>query len=118
MRNLSEANFQFVIMMNQLREEFKDLITFLNKFTTFALYAVELAVYNYGDQVIISPKMFGYEAKESSKISLSKRISNTWDEKSFLESAQSKLEQNHFDAFKKLYFASKSTKSIYDLITV
>lgn len=63
-RNLHEGSFKFVVLMDSLHEQLKDLIIFLNQNSEFDIYAVELEYYKFQEYEIVIPKLFGSEVKK------------------------------------------------------
>jgi len=79
-RNLSDGNFKFVVLMDHLREQLKDLIVFLNNNSEFTIYAVELEYYKHNDFEILIPKLYGSEVKKDLGKSTPSRVIPTDDE--------------------------------------
>ena len=65
---LKDGSLKFVILMDRLYQELKDLITFVNQNSKFDIYAVELEFYKHEKFEIMIPKLFGTEVKKSSSI--------------------------------------------------
>lgn len=63
-QNLREGNFKFVVLMDHLHDQLKDLIIFLNNNSEFTVYAVELEYYKHKDFEILIPKLYGAEVKK------------------------------------------------------
>jgi len=100
--NLNEGNFKFVVLMDQLHDQLKDLILFINQNSRFDIYAVEMEYYKYEDFEITIPRLFGTEVKKTIDTkSTGKR--KKWNEQSLLEDAKQNLTQVEFDAFLKIY---------------
>lgn len=62
--NLNEGNFKFVVLMDHIHNQLKDLIIFINQNSKFSIYGVELEYYKYRDYEILIPKLFGTEVKK------------------------------------------------------
>lgn len=62
--NLNSGNIKFVIMMDTLHDQLKDLIVYVNQNSQFDIYAVELEYYKHAEFEIIIPKLFGDEVKK------------------------------------------------------
>ena len=62
--NLNEGNFKFVVLMDTIHDQLKDLILFMNQNSKFDIYGVELEYYKHDDFEIIIPKLFGAEVKK------------------------------------------------------
>lgn len=62
--NLNDGNFKFVVLMDQIHNQLKDLIIFINQNSRFNIYGVELDYYKYENFEILIPKLFGTEVKK------------------------------------------------------
>lgn len=62
--NLSGGNFKFVVLMDTIHNQLKDLILYMNQNSKFDIYGVELEYYKHGEFEIIIPKLFGAEVKK------------------------------------------------------
>lgn len=62
--NLNGGTFKFVVLMDSLHRQLKDLILFLNQNSQFDIYAVELEYYKHQTFEIIIPRMYGTEVKK------------------------------------------------------
>ena len=71
--NLRNGNFKFVVLMDHLHDQLKDLIVFLNNNSQFTIYAVELEYYKHNDYEIIIPRIYGAEVKKSVGINTSRQ---------------------------------------------
>jgi hypothetical protein len=60
--NLKTGTFRFVVLMDKLHEELKDLIVFMNQSSKFAIFAVEMKYYKHDRFEVIIPKLFGAES--------------------------------------------------------
>lgn len=78
--NLNSGTFKFVVLMNNLHKQLKDLVVFLNRSSQFDIYAVELEYYKHSQYEIIIPRMFGTEVKKDvlSKSKSRQSESNEW----------------------------------------
>lgn len=103
-RNLDEGKFKFVVLMDKLHDQLKDLIFFINKNSRFDIFAVEMEYYKYENYEIMVPRLFGTEVKKDIGV-IGKKIK--WDETSFFEAAKNKLTDEQLKAVKKLYDFSK-----------
>jgi len=63
-RNLNEGVFKFIILMDKIHEQLKDLILYLNQNSKFTIIAVELDYYKFDNYEIVSPRLFGIEIKK------------------------------------------------------
>jgi len=107
-RNLNDGKFRFVVLMDKLHDQLKDLIVFINENSEFDIFAVELEYYKYEDYEIMIPKLFGSEIKKSIAVSTSSNRKK-WDELSFFELTAKSLKKDEFEAVKKIYEFSKKT---------
>ncbi|MBU3978837.1 hypothetical protein KKF69_05970 [Patescibacteria group bacterium] len=76
--NLEEGNFKFVVLMDTIHDQLKDLILYINQNSKFNIYGVELEYYKHNEFEIIIPKLFGAEVKKdvASKKTDTTHISN------------------------------------------
>lgn len=63
-RNFMDGSFKFVVLMDTLHEQLKNLILFLNRNSEFDVYAVELKYYKHESFEIVIPHLFGAEMKK------------------------------------------------------
>lgn len=78
--NLSDGRFKFIVLMDKLHQQLKDLIIFLNENSEFDIYAVELEYYKYNDYEIMIPKIYGAEVKKDLK---TRSTGTLWNWESF-----------------------------------
>jgi len=88
--NLDEGTFKFVVLMDTLHAQLKDLILFLNQYSKFNLYVAEIEYYKFETFEIMIPKLFGAEVKKDVSVSKPRSEARVWDEESFF----SELGQN------------------------
>ncbi len=100
--NLSEGNYKFVVLMDQLHARLKDLIIYLNQNSQFDIYAVEMEYYNYNDLEILIPKIFGAEVKKKS-ITPSTGNRRKWNKEAYFDELERNLSGSQLEAVKKLY---------------
>jgi hypothetical protein len=62
--NLNGGNFKFVVLMDSMHDQLKDLILYMNQNSKFDIYGVELEYYKHDEFEIIIPKLFGAEVKK------------------------------------------------------
>jgi hypothetical protein len=62
--NLDDGNFKFVVLMDKIHNQLKNLIIYINQNSRFNIYGVELDYYKYESYEILIPKMFGAEVKK------------------------------------------------------
>lgn len=77
-QNLSGGKFSFVVLMDTMHDQLKDLILYMNQNSKFDIYGVELEYYKHEEFEIIIPKLFGAEVKKdlSNKKTTATFISN------------------------------------------
>ncbi len=85
--NLNEGNIKFVILMDSMDERLKTLIHYVNQNSQFDIYAVRLEFYEFDEQQIIIPKIFGVDIKKNVKGNVSE---NQWDEENFFREFERK----------------------------
>lgn len=90
-QNLKEGNFKFVVLMDHLHDQLKDLIIFLNNNSEFTVYAVELEYYKHKEFEILIPKIYGAEVKKDIGKTTSQTIPTDDD---FVKTYQGRPEQN------------------------
>jgi len=98
--NLNKGNFQFVVLMDKLHSQLKDLMIFINENSRFTIYAVELEYYKFEDQEIMIPRLFGAEVKKNIRTS-SSNAKQKWNEQTTLQDAKERLGNDymHFEKF-------------------
>lgn len=62
--HLNGGSFKFVVLMDSLHVQLKDLILYMNQNSKFDIYGVELEYYKHDEFEIIIPKLFGAEVKK------------------------------------------------------
>jgi hypothetical protein len=62
--NLNGGNFKFVVLMDTMHDQLKDLILYMNQNSKFDIYGVEVEYYKHEEYEIIIPKLFGAEVKK------------------------------------------------------
>ena len=66
--DISSGNLKFVILMDSLHQQLKDLVQFVNQNSNFTIYPVELEFYKIFDEYeIMIPRIFGADVKKISK---------------------------------------------------
>lgn len=106
-KNLREGNFKFVVLMDHLHSQLKDLIVFINENSEFDIFAVELEFYKHEEYEIIIPKLFGAEVKKDVGVS-SARAGRQWDESGFFNEAEKILDKKDLETLKDLYDFAKT----------
>ena len=64
-KNLKNGNIKFVILMDQVSDRLKDLVTYVNQNSRFDIYAVDLQYYKHEQFEIVIPKLHGAEVKKT-----------------------------------------------------
>lgn len=90
-QNLRSGNFKFVVLMDHLHDQLKDLIIFLNNNSEFTIYAVELEYYKHKEFEILIPKLYGAQVKKDLGIKSPQRIPTDDD---FIKAYQGRPEYN------------------------
>ena len=62
--NLLEGKFRFIILMNKVDSNLKNLISYMNQNSKFSIYGVELEYYIHEDYQILIPHVFGAEIRK------------------------------------------------------
>jgi len=91
--NLQQGNIKFVILMDTIDDQLKDLIVYINQNSQFDIYAVQMEYYEFESYEIIIPKLFGVEVKKSMSTTNTGQRKN-WDEQSFIIQVKEKLNNN------------------------
>jgi len=101
--NLDGGEFSFVVLMDIIDERLKNLIVFINQYSNFNIYGVELEYYKHNELEIIIPKLFGAEVPKS--VSTGKKWSERrqWNEESFFEKLKEKLTSDEINVVRELY---------------
>ncbi|MDP3696469.1 MAG: hypothetical protein Q8R55_00370 [Candidatus Taylorbacteria bacterium] len=115
-QNLNKGIFRFVVLMDKLHDQLKDVILFLNENSRFDIYAVEIEYYKHENSEIMIPKLFGAEVKKDIAIgSSSARRRQT--EEMVLEEAKQKLNDQEYTWFKQIFDFSKANADKINLGT-
>ena len=93
--NLDHGKFKFVVLMDQLHDQLKDLILFLNQNSKFDVYAVELEYYKHQTYEIMIPRLFGAEVKKSLSPAVSRRENVSLEE--FLDRIENPISRSLFE---------------------
>lgn len=107
--NLNKGNFKFVVLMDKLHSQLRDLIVFINANSRFDIFAVEIEYYKHEDYEIVIPKLFGAEVKKDTAVASPSGTRRKWDEASFFEDARQQLDETDIQAVRELYEFSKRT---------
>lgn len=102
-QNLFEGKFRFVVLMDSIEQRLKDLISFLNRNSSFDIYGVELEFYKYENYEITIPKLFGAEVKKEVNTPSGSYRRRRWDEESFFNEIDNNLEEKEVTQIRELY---------------
>ena len=110
-KNLEKGDFMFVVLMDELEDRLKDLISFINIRSKFSIYAVELEYYQHEGYEIMIPKLYGAETKNA--IDVKNEARGKWDEQSFFKDAENKIKnQDQLVNLQKLFKFSREIGEI------
>ena len=111
-KNLDGGNFKFVVLMDKLHGQLKDLIIFINQNSKFDLYAVELEYYKYEEHEIVIPRLFGAEVKKDIKVSSG--AGKQWTEELFLQDSREKNDEKTCQIITDLYEFTKQSADVVE----
>jgi hypothetical protein len=77
--DLTSGRFTFIVLMDRIHDQLKDLITFINANSRFVLLGCEMDFYRYEELDILIPKLYGTETKKTPP------ARQKWDEHRFFE---------------------------------
>jgi len=115
--NLNKGGFKFVVLMDKLHSQLRDLIVFLNENSRFDIFAVELEYYKHESYEIMIPKLFGAEVKKDITVASGSSARRKWNEQSMLEEAKQKFNPEELKSFEKIYNFSKENADIINFGT-
>lgn len=107
--NLADGVMHFVILMDSLDDQLKDLVLYVNQNSQFDIYAVELDYYKHEDYEIIIPKIYGAEVKKDIAVQSGGGARRRWSEEEFLSNAKATISSKAYPAFSKLYESCKAS---------
>lgn len=67
--NASAGRFRFVVLMDRIDDDLKNLIAYVNANSQFAVLGVELEFYRYDTSMIVMPRLYGAETESRSNAS-------------------------------------------------
>jgi len=102
-QNLFDGKFRFVVLMDEIEQRLKDLISFLNRNSSFDIYGVELEFYKYKNYEITIPKLFGAEVKKEISTPSGSYKRRRWDEEAFFSELHKNLEENQETLIREFY---------------
>lgn len=98
---LQDGKIRLILAVNNMVKPLKDIVTFLNNYTTFEIYALQIDQYEEEGMKVYVPRLFGYKSESTGRTSSRKN----WDESSFLDHAESSLGEEEFEKVKYLVTA-------------
>lgn len=106
--NLDEGTFKFVVLMDTLHSQLKDLILFLNQYSKFNIYVAEIEYYKFETYEIMIPKLFGAEVKKDVSVAKPRSEARVWDEESFFAELRQNSDEEVCTKMKQIFnFAMK-----------
>jgi len=112
-RNFLGGKFRFVVLMDALHGQLRNLITFINQNSEFDIFAVEMEYYQHDDYEFVIPRLFGAEVKKTPGGDGSSAKRKKWDEKTFTDDLRGRLHGADFEAVMRLYaFSGKKADEI------
>jgi hypothetical protein len=78
-RSLSEGRFQFIVLMDQLEDRLRTLISFVNANSNFRVLGCELEFYQHDGFEILIPRLYGAEVRSVVASSSTKRSNLTME---------------------------------------
>lgn len=109
--NLDEGTFQFVVLMDQLHSQLKDLILFLNQYSKFNIYIAEIEYYKFENYEIMIPKLFGAQVKKDVSVSKPRSAARVWDEESFFDELHKEVDEETAGKIRMVYDFAKQYSS-------
>ncbi len=102
--SVENGAFRFVVLMDRMDDRLKDLISFVNENSRFTIYGVELEFYEFEELQIAIPKMYGAEVRKEVSSGSPRK---SWDEASFFEDAEERLDEKTVQAIRDVYEYAK-----------
>mgnify|MGYP001597588325 CR=1 FL=1 len=113
--NLDNGTFKFVVLMDTLHAQLKDLILFLNQYSKFNIYVAEIEYYKFETYEIMIPKLFGAEVKKDVSVSKPRTEARVWDEESFFAELQKDTDEETLEKMRLIYdFATKHSPDVVE----
>ena len=95
---LQDGEIRLIVAVNNMVDTLRNIITFLNNYTTFEIYALQIDQYKAEEWNVYVPRLFGYKSKSHNGPSR-----GNWDEPSFFEEAENSLEADEFALLQSLF---------------
>lgn len=102
-QNLQEGRFRFIVLMDQIDDRLKTLISFINVNSQFDVYAVELKYYKHKEGEVMIPELFGGQLKKDNGVKTASAGGSSWNATRFFADAKQRLEANELAAVEELY---------------
>jgi hypothetical protein len=102
--NLVSGRFTYIVLMDHIHDQLKDLISFINANSRFVLLGCELEFYAYEDLDILIPKLFGTETPKPPPDGRKR-----WDESTFFDDVRRRLEPPAETSIRQLYEYAQRT---------
>ncbi len=108
---VASGAFRFVILMDTVPPDLKELVRYVNRSSTFSVYVVELQRYAHQDHglEVFVPQVFGEEVRKEVRDSA---VRQRWDETSFFRDLDEKVDPETAAAVRKLYEYSKARADV------
>lgn len=102
--NVETGQFQFIVLMNQLNDRLRNLITFVNSNSRFRILGLEFDFYRHGDIDILIPRLYGAEARTLATADGTRAGQRQrWDEQSFFADASNNVTSTGLAAIRAVY---------------
>lgn len=102
--NLNKGVFKFVVLMDELGTRLKDLIRFINQYSQFDIYAVELEYYRFESHELMIPKLYGTEVKKDLSVpSGSVSARKKWTKELYFEELKNNVSDDGYRLSEKLF---------------
>ncbi len=98
--NLRKGRIKVVIASDVIPDTLKDTVTFINSFSNFDIYVLQIQAYVKDDLQIFAPAIYGYTSKVNTGVPAEKVM---WDEDKFFEYLESSED-----------FVKNTIKSLYE----
>ncbi|MFA6523538.1 MAG: hypothetical protein WCS85_04195 [Candidatus Peribacteraceae bacterium] len=102
-RHLDEGEFKFVVLMDRLHDQLKDLILFINQNSKFSIFIAEMEYYKHEEYEILIPRLFGAEVKKDVTVSSRTSIPRVWDRESFFRELQGQTDASVVSKAERLF---------------
>jgi hypothetical protein len=101
--NVEAGRFHFVVLMDQMDERLKTLITYMNASSRFTILGVELDFYRHGDLDILIPRLYGAEGKKQDDRAAGRQSRQPWTEERFFERVAENVSPEQAPAVREMY---------------